>query len=297
MRSINFIIPICVFLVLLSSIDITNGQQTAYNNFGPGNNGWDYNWGLGWTIAGTNVGSQYYVEQAMAFESAVDGYVSDVWVAISYVPLSGSPDTVILRLAENPEGLPPDSANIMEEWTLTEFDNWSQWNTPIHLAGNGTSYIEQGKSYWLWAYAKETTWTMWCMNEDPSFTCPHTLRHENEPWLPVANETASAFKVDVGDGTGILSQGNELTAGLIQNYPNPFSSQTNISYRLNKTSFIDLAIYDAFGREVQLLVQQGQGPGTYSATFNSDEHTAGIYVVRLITDGKLTATTKISCLK
>ena len=35
------------------------------------------------------------------------------------------------------------------------------------------------------------------MNENPSLTCPHAMRREGEKWLPVSNETASAFRVDV----------------------------------------------------------------------------------------------------
>ena len=285
---------IYTLLAIFFIMSVANAQVTAYNNFGQGNEGWDYNWGLGWTIAGTNVGSQYYVEQAMAFESTVDGYVSDVWVAISYVPLSSPADTVIIRLAENPNGLPPDSAYIMEEWMLTEFDSWSQWNTPIHLEGNGNSYLEEGKSYWLWAYAVETTWTMWCMNEDPSFTCPHTIRHENEPWFPISNETASAFRVDVGDGTGISLNKNDQHSVLLQNYPNPFSGQTKIEYFLGKPSLVNLSIYDTFGRKIQNLVNERKEGGRYVFDFKAEGLPAGIYMLRLFTDDSLAGVRKMS---
>ena len=38
---------------------------------------------------------------------------------------------------------------------------------------------------------------------------------------------------------------------LTQNYPNPFSSSTSISYELNKQTDVQLAIYDVLGREVR----------------------------------------------
>ncbi|MEW6746159.1 MAG: hypothetical protein AB1486_25750 [Planctomycetota bacterium] len=53
------------------------------------------------------------------------------------------------------------------------------------------------QSYWLWASGGDASWCGWCMNIDPRLTCPHTLRREGEDWLPVANETASAFRVDI----------------------------------------------------------------------------------------------------
>lgn len=172
------------------------GQVTVFNDFGPGHDGWDYNWGLGWTIAGENLTGQYGVEQAMGFTSPSTGVVSDVWVAMWYRPLDSLPDEVTLRLARNPNGQPPRPEDVMEEWLITDFDSWSQWNPPIHLEASGTSLLEAGASYWLWASGGETTWCGWCMNSNPGYTCRHTLRREGEDWLPIANETASAFRVD-----------------------------------------------------------------------------------------------------
>jgi hypothetical protein len=188
---------LCIPVYLLLFGSAASAQITVYNNFGPGYGGWDYNYGTGWTVAGVNVPTQYGVEQAMGFQATVDGVVTDIWVAFFYVPSSTFPDTVTIRLARNPQGLPPDSADVMEEWILTEFFDWYQWDPPHHLQGNGSSYLEAGANYWLWAIGGETTWCGWCLNVEPALTCPHTLRREGEDWLPIANETASAFRVDV----------------------------------------------------------------------------------------------------
>ncbi len=187
-----------LFIILsLLYIPIATAQQTVYNNFGPDHNGFDYNFGLGWTIAGDNVQAQYGVQQAMAFQSNLTGTVSDIWVAIFYVPLDPGLDTVTIMLTPFHQGLPPDSAEIMEEWTITDFGSWSQWNPPQHLQGNGSSQLQDGEWYWLWAVGGETTWCGWAMNLDPTLTAPHTIRREGENWLPISNETASAFRVDV----------------------------------------------------------------------------------------------------
>ncbi len=179
---------------LLASI--TSGQITVYNNFtGPAHDGWDYNWGLGWTIAGVDVPAQYGVEQALGFVPSGTGFVSDIWVAMWYVPIDGQPDVVTLRLTSDDDGLPPEPDDVMEEWTITEFESWSQWNPPIHLTGNGTSLLEEGKSYWLWAIGGDTTWCGWCLSTDDIL--PHTIRREGEDWLAVGQESASAFRIDV----------------------------------------------------------------------------------------------------
>jgi len=170
---------------------------TVYDNFGPDHDGFDYNWGLGWTVAGENVPAQFGVEQAMSFTATATGLLSDIWVAMWYVPLDGQYDEVTVYLVRNPAGGPPQPGDVLEQWTITEFGSWSQWNPPQHLVASGSTVIEAGASYWLWAVGGDTTWCGWCMNIDPGFTCPHAMRREGEDWLPVADETASAFRVDV----------------------------------------------------------------------------------------------------
>ncbi|MCB2211401.1 T9SS type A sorting domain-containing protein [bacterium] len=187
-------------VLILLTAGLSFGQTTVYNNFGPDHDGWDYNWGLGWTVAGIHVIQQYGVEQAMSFQNTVDGTLSDIWVAFWYVPISAYPDTVTFKIARNPNLIPPVEDDILEEWVLTDFESWSQWNPPIHLEGNGTTMLNAGDHYWLWAVASDTTWTGWCMNSDPGLTGLHAMRREGEDWLIPSAETASAFRVDVLEG-------------------------------------------------------------------------------------------------
>jgi hypothetical protein len=203
-------LAICVCGALLASLCVASAsaQITVYNNFGPGHSGWDYNWGLGWTVAGINVPAQYGVEQAMGFTPTASGYVNEIWVAMWYAPPDPQPDVVTLRLVSNPAAGPPEPANIMEAWTITGLRSWSQWNPPIQLIGSGVSRVEQGQFYWLWASGGDTTWAGWCMNTNPALTCPHTLRREGESWLPIGNETASAFRVDIIPDPGCVGDLN-----------------------------------------------------------------------------------------
>ena len=196
----KMLIAVGAALLPVVFVAAASAQVTVYNNFGEDHDGWNYNWGLGWTVAGEDVPNQYGVEQAMGFTSTASGYVCDIWVAMWYVPNQPDYDEVTLRLARNPDNLPPTPEDVMEEWVITDFESWYDWSPPHHLVGNGSSYLEEGASYWLWAIGGETTCCGWCMNEDPYLTCPHTLRREGEDWLPIGNETASAFRVDVMPG-------------------------------------------------------------------------------------------------
>ena len=275
-----------IFAGLAVFVSVVYPQGTVYNNFGPGHEGWDYNYGLGWTVAGDSVPQQYGCEQAMLFQSTVNGIVTDIWVAFFYVPMSTMADTVTIRLTGNPQGLPPTFEDIMEEWIITEFEDWYQWSPPHHLQGNGTSELEEGESYWLWAVGTETTWTGWCMNIEPTLTCPHTLRREGENWLPISNETASAFRVDYGPIQDVSIANIAIPHGfsLAQNHPNPFNPTTTIQYNVPVSSHIRLEIYDLLGRKVAALVNQIQPAGQYSITWNANNLPSGTYYYILKSD-------------
>jgi hypothetical protein len=65
------------------------------------------------------------------------------------------------------------------------------------------------------------------------------------------------------------------------NFPNPFSTVTNISYTLQAGNFVKLAVFDLTGHEVKSLVNKHQPSGSYSVTFDAGDLPEGIYVYRL----------------
>jgi hypothetical protein len=68
---------------------------------------------------------------------------------------------------------------------------------------------------------------------------------------------------------------------LLQNYPNPFNPSTVISYHLPAVSHVTLRIYDALGREVRRLVDEGQSSGSRFATFDAGNLPSGFYLCML----------------
>jgi hypothetical protein len=72
---------------------------------------------------------------------------------------------------------------------------------------------------------------------------------------------------------------------LAQNYPNPFNDTTSIKYCVPYATRVRLTVFNAEGSEVQILVEQTQGPGTYEVRFlppDGDRRSTGrIYFYRL----------------
>ena len=194
---------------------------TLYSSFGPGHDGWDWTYNSGWAVRGeafTEPGL-YGVEQAFSFVSPKSGVVTDIWVGLFANPNLPQPDEITIRLARGTAWNLPTPADVMEQWTLNAFPSWDAWSPPQHLVGGGTSYLEAGNSYWLWASAGETTECGWGLNGGASYRAdlllPHTLRREGQSWLPVANETVSAFRVDAVPEPSALTLAAVGTVGLL----------------------------------------------------------------------------------
>lgn len=72
---------------------------------------------------------------------------------------------------------------------------------------------------------------------------------------------------------------------LYPNYPNPFNAVTNISYELPVASFVELSIYNVFGRLVETLVKENVEHGYHSIKWDATKHSSGFYVYRIKANG------------
>jgi photosystem II stability/assembly factor-like uncharacterized protein len=83
---------------------------------------------------------------------------------------------------------------------------------------------------------------------------------------------------------------------LSQNYPNPFNPTTTIRYQVPGISDVKLTVYDILGREVSVLVNERQTPGTYQVKFDGSNLASGVYLYRLMA-GSFVQTRKLLLLR
>lgn len=92
---------------------------------------------------------------------------------------------------------------------------------------------------------------------------------------------------------------NPVTAGsfqLNQNYPNPCTSSTLISYHLPEDSFVSMKLLDFYGREIKVFTDSYQNAGYHSAEYNLADLPAGVYYYK-IEAGRFSDTRKLLVVK
>ena len=88
--------------------------------------------------------------------------------------------------------------------------------------------------------------------------------------------------------TDIEDQNSQrATFTLNQNYPNPFTETTTISWKLPKDAHVFLKVYDYTGREMKTLVNGEQVKGEHKVLFNATGLPAGVYSFQLHANGKI----------
>ena len=68
---------------------------------------------------------------------------------------------------------------------------------------------------------------------------------------------------------------------LLESYPNPFNSATTVSFTVPISARVQLAVYDATGREVEILADESFAAGTHELTWRCEECTSGVYLLRM----------------
>ena len=80
----------------------------------------------------------------------------------------------------------------------------------------------------------------------------------------------------------------DTASKLADNFPNPFTYETEVQYFLAKNYQVKMTVLDMFGRELHEVVNENQAAGTYAYTLQKNENwQSGIAVLKLeLTDGE-----------
>ena len=86
-----------------------------------------------------------------------------------------------------------------------------------------------------------------------------------------------------------------------QNYPNPFNPSTDIVFDLEKSSTINLTVFNVLGQKVKVLANGSKQAGTHTVNWDGRDEmgatvSTGLYFYTL-TDGNNSVTKKMALMK
>ena len=123
------------------------------------------------------------------------------------------------------------------------------------------------------------------------------------PWAGTYNcncETPPAERVNaLSSRNGQTEFGKNFTSlltapeAVMKTSPNPFIDNTVLEYQLKTAAQINIAVFDAQGKQIKMLVNKRMPQGNFRETFNGKSLDAGIYFIKLSKDGEIKQTLKI----
>jgi hypothetical protein len=188
---------VLVVAVACSTAALADGI-TVYNNFGPGNDGFEVYTGWSWMIAGVGSGFDP-VQNAQWFSPSDSGPLSDIYIALRRV-IPPYKD-MFVRLCANNNFEPPTEANVVEEWLVNPatLPFAGSQGAPAHLVSALQPTLEAGQSYVIWVGFDNNGNGAWAPNIFNEYVPrrQRTYEYSGWQWQPLGDARAGALRVDI----------------------------------------------------------------------------------------------------
>ena len=144
---------------------------------------------------------------------------------------------------------------------------------------------------WIWNRRHTEDWPGYYRLFDPvehmyqlEWPLPENLRYKNEALMhagtdgkPLGDLNWFPEYLGVDENEGI----NNTFPGELNNYPNPFNGTTTIEYKINNAASVTLTVYDVFGKQIDVLVNENQPAGIHKIVWNGSQLAEGFYFCQL----------------
>ncbi len=112
---------------------------------------------------------------------------------------------------------------------------------------------------------------------------PHTCSFSPGSLVDALGKDVEAYDHHIDDDLFPEADQPELPAApmLAGNYPNPFNPSTTVRFMLPARQHVRLAVYNALGQEVQVLVEGVREAGEHEVRFTARNLPSGVYFARL----------------
>lgn len=203
-----------------------------------------------------------------------NGYVALTYQSVLTFDNTTSPDNGQLNLYLN------DSQNAPATW-FTNNGNQLLGDSSVYAWDLNTTYGDQNNFYIITQEADTIT-------GNAPINPPNGVRFGNNYLNLVIRALALTPSVitDIPEPSTQATFTKEVPFNF-NLFPNPVSSNATIEYILNVPSIVAIEIYDLMGNKVADVYQGHQSAGTYSANFQPNGISNGIYLCRVIVNNQI----------
>ena len=204
-----------------------------------------------------------------------------------WASLDASSGELIWEVAgDNPPPSPPDDTTVVNPIALNM--------GPVSVA-NGVVFGGAADSVGtMYAFDAESGEILWTFESGGSVLSGAAIVKGSIYWgsgysnfnLGTPNNKLYAFQVQSSDEANAAMVGERTSSsvnGNLRNAPNPFLDVTDIYFQLLIDEHVDLVIFDQFGKEIKILLNEKMEAGEYKVNWDSGNVPDGQYVVRIVT--------------
>jgi hypothetical protein len=85
-------------------------------------------------------------------------------------------------------------------------------------------------------------------------------------------------------GTGLNEHQRDYRMCYLSCYPNPFINFTTVRYKTPADCFVEVTLFNIFGKEIKTLIKEKQPAGKHSVVLQADDLHNGYYFCRIQAD-------------
>ncbi len=174
-------------------------------------------------------------------------------------------------------GLSPDKMQIFRQMACKQVDD-SAHTTILKLTGADNTFLYQA---YLGKVGLEAGDTLDVFVDDEAIQTGTASTQAGDVYRTWYEGISYAR---IGDLSGVCLPDNEklpLGFSLKQNYPNPFSSITNINYTLSEPAHVNLSVFNMLGQKVSELVDGVLSAGPHCTSWDAENLSSGIYFLKM----------------
>lgn len=226
----------------------------------------------------------------------------EAYLSFNLSSVSGTASSVLLKVYGKVDGTAVPSVPVgvfsvaNTSWTESAI-TWNNKPASGATALDTATVTNTAYAYYTWDVTSYVQSELAAGRTTVSFALKSLVAHDPRVFWNSSEFGSNPPQLVVNTGTQLTQQSGQMltmeedktaTGLALNSFPNPFGTSSTITFSLKKSGYTTLAVYDLQGRQVAMLVQARLAAGDHRTRFVPGKLAAGVYVLKLVQEGKVT---------